>query len=146
MMVRLICAIAGLAPPALFGYHLWIHGNEKHGEGTTTLIALLLTTGIVSLPSGYVAFMGAKAESPDGFRLRCIGQIAVGIGMLLFWVLVMVIGNYLTWLLGFMFVWYGILGVAAVNISLGVFSLISNRALLQEMSEINLFGSAERKN
>jgi hypothetical protein len=140
--VRLIGAVAALVPPALLGYQLWLQSDKRNGEGTSTLIALLLLTCMVSIPGGYVAVKGVRATPPPGFRLRCVVQIALGAGMLVVWLVVMVLGNFFAWLLGVMFIWYGILGIAAVNMSLGVFSLISNRELLREMSEINLFGTS----
>jgi hypothetical protein len=142
-MMRLFGLGCAIVPPTLLAHNFWAHGDEKHGERMSYVIALFLLTCIVSLPGGYVAVVGPKPNPDPGLRARSLVQIATAIGMFAIWLLAMVVGNYITALFGVMFLWYGILGIGAVNLSLGVFSLISNRALLQEMSEINLLGRSQ---
>lgn len=142
VFVRLFGAALALGPITVLVYHLWRHAGDKHG-GFSTPIILLLLICIFSVPGGYLAIVGAKPTPPEGFRSQCIFQIVAGFVMIALWLLVMVIGNYFTWLMGFIFIWHGLLAIAAITISSGFLSLISNRELLHEMSELNLWGKQD---
>ena len=138
IFVRLFGVVTTLLPLVLMTWHL-ITFREQDGSSIVLYIVLFISICILCPPGIYLAFKGAGPAQPPGFRVRCLTQIVVGVGFICLWILSVILAYLISFFAGLFILWYGILGVALVFISLGLFSLVSNRDLLQEISDITLF-------
>ncbi|MEM7559185.1 MAG: hypothetical protein AAF394_08675 [Planctomycetota bacterium] len=132
------CALIACLPPIGIVVIFINAFGERHGETIGYMVAACLLTCFLSLPCGYVAFKGVGPPRDEEFWDGCISQIIYGLGSIVGGILLSWICSLIAFIAGIGILFTGLAAVGVVNLILGTLSLLSNRSLIQEMSEIDL--------